>query len=330
LLCHGKCHSNIVVYVTSRAQQFGLPLRSGASLALASTADRSTREMTMEVGIGLPAAIPAVDGRTIVDWARRAEQLGFSSLAEIDRMHYDNYEPIVALAAAAAVTERIRLTTSILLAPLRTNHTLFAKQTASLDRLAGGRLVLGIGVGRRESDYTVSGTDYHQRGSDLDALLERASALWRGETADFGPAPANPGGPRLIFGGDSPRALRRMATYGEGWIAGGGFGDVFRAGAAAACEEWTRAGRPGRPRLLALAYFALGADARDAASGYLRHYYAFVGSFAEQIAAGALVTGEGIRERVAELAQAGCDELILMPCGADLSQVDLLAEALAR
>jgi len=55
-----------------------------------------------------------------------------------------------------------------------------------------------------------------------------------------------------------------------------------------------------------------------------------VGSFAEQIAAGALVTGEGIRERVAELAQAGCDELILMPCGADLSQVDLLAEALAR
>lgn len=283
----------------------------------------------MQIGIGLPAAIPGVGGPAIVEWARRAEQRDFSTLAEIDRMHYDNYEPIVALAAAAAVTERIALTTSILLAPLRTNHTLFAKQAASLDRLSGGRLVLGIGVGRRESDYSLSGTDYHRRGSELDALLERATGLWRGETPDFGPRPAVAGGPRLIFGGDSPRALRRMADHGEGWIAGGGFGDVFRSGAAAACEAWTQAGRAGRPRLVALAYFALGDGARAAAERYLKHYYAFTGAFAEQIAAGAMVTPEGLRERVAEFSDAGCDELILMPCASELAQVDLLADALA-
>jgi alkanesulfonate monooxygenase SsuD/methylene tetrahydromethanopterin reductase-like flavin-dependent oxidoreductase (luciferase family) len=283
----------------------------------------------VQVGIGLPAAIPGVEGPTIVEWARRAEQRDFSALAEIDRMHYDNYEPIVALAAAAAVTERILLTTTILLAPLRTNHTLFAKQIATLDRLSAGRLVLGIGVGRRESDYSVSGSDYHQRGSGLDALLERASGLWRGETPGFGPAPALAGGPRLIFGGDSPRALARMAKYGEGWIAGGGFGDVFRAGAESARKAWTQAGRTGRPRLVALSYFALGAGAREAADGYLKHYYDFVGPFAEQIAAGAPTTPDAVRERVADFAQAGCDELILMPCVADPAQVDLLADALA-
>ena len=121
----------------------------------------------MEIGIGLPAAIAGVEGQTLLDWARRAEVRGFSTLAAIDRVAYGNYEPLVALAAAAAVTERIRLTTSILLAPVRSNHTLFAKQAASVDRLSNGRLVLGVGVGRREDDYTECGLDFHARGREL-------------------------------------------------------------------------------------------------------------------------------------------------------------------
>jgi alkanesulfonate monooxygenase SsuD/methylene tetrahydromethanopterin reductase-like flavin-dependent oxidoreductase (luciferase family) len=281
----------------------------------------------MELGIGLPAAIPGTAGAAIVDWARRADERGFSTLGVIDRMAYDNYEPLVTLAAAAAVTQRIRLTTSILLAPLRTNHVLFAKQAATLDRLSAGRLVLGVGVGRREDDYTVCGADYHRRGRELDTLLQRVAHLWSQDAA-VGPAPITPGGPMLMFGGDSPAAYRRMATYGAGWIAGGGFGDVFRAGAAAARAAWSDAGRDGSPRLLGLGYFALGSDATAQAHAYLKDYYAFVGPFAEQIAAGALTTPDQVAQRVAEFARAGCDELILLPCAGDLAQVDLLAEAM--
>src|SRR3954454_19953012 len=129
----------------------------------------------MDIGIGLPATILNVDGRLLIDWAQQAEQRGFSSLGTIDRLVYGNYESLIALTAAAAVTERIRLTTSILLAPLRTNHAEFAKQAASLDRLSNGRLVLGLGVGAREDDFRASGVDLGSRGKETDALLEQAT-----------------------------------------------------------------------------------------------------------------------------------------------------------
>ncbi len=93
----------------------------------------------MKVGIGLPAAIRGSEGDDIVHWARRAEERGFSTLGVIDRIAYDSYEPLVTLAVAAAVTERIRLMTSILLAPLRTNPPSSpSKQPASTGCPVGG------------------------------------------------------------------------------------------------------------------------------------------------------------------------------------------------
>ena len=284
----------------------------------------------MDVGIGLPAAINGVDGDMLVEWAKRAEGRSFSTLGVLDRIVYGNFEPLIALAAAAAVTERIRLMTAILIAPLRSNHALFAKQAASLDRLSAGRLVLGIAAGIREDDYAESGVDYHRRGAELDALVQRSIDIWRGTSPDVGPAPSTPDGPHLIFGGNSSAALSRMAEHGRGWIAGGGGPEQFRAGADAAQAAWSAAGREGRPRLLGLAYFALGDHAREAAENSLTHYYSFAPPYAAQVVAGALVTPELIAERIAGMEQAGCDELLLFPCSPDAAQVDLLADVLGK
>src|SRR5919205_1241240 len=139
----------------------------------------------MEIGIGLPNATHGVRGPELVAFAREAEEAGFSSLGTIDRIAYENYEALVALGAAAAVTERIDLLTSILLAPLRTNTALFAKQAASVDGISGGRLVLGLAVGAREDDYTASGVDFHTRGRRFEQMLEQWRRVWAGESFGF-------------------------------------------------------------------------------------------------------------------------------------------------
>src|SRR5919201_3103060 len=141
----------------------------------------------MDVGIGLPNAVRGVDRRGIVEWARRAEDAGFSTLGTIDRVVYPNYESLIALAAAAAVTERIELATDILIAPLRRSTALLAKQAATVDHLSGGRLVLGLAVGGREDDFEAVGADFASRGRVFDEQLAEMTSIWAGETA-VGPA----------------------------------------------------------------------------------------------------------------------------------------------
>jgi alkanesulfonate monooxygenase SsuD/methylene tetrahydromethanopterin reductase-like flavin-dependent oxidoreductase (luciferase family) len=98
----------------------------------------------MEIGIGVPNSIPGTTGRQMLEWARRADAAGFSTLASIGAVDYPNYEELTVFAAAGAVTERIRFMSNVLIAPPRSAAEL-AKQAASVDQLTGGRLTLGMG-----------------------------------------------------------------------------------------------------------------------------------------------------------------------------------------
>lgn len=284
----------------------------------------------MEIGVGLPSHVPGAAGKTVVEWARRADAHGFASLAVIDRIVYGSYEPLIALAAAAAVTERARLVTSILIGPLRTNTALLAKQVASLDVLSNGRVVLGIAVGGREDDFTASGANFKGRGQALERQIAEMRKIWAGESRGtagaIGPTPGR--APSIIMGGQSEVALKRAARLADGWIMGGGATpDGFRKAAERFTAIWSAQGRKEKPRLLALNYYAIGAEASSAAKDNLRDYYRFAGPYAEQVANSVLSSNAEVAERVAGLQQAGCDELLLIPGVAKLEQVDLLAAA---
>jgi alkanesulfonate monooxygenase SsuD/methylene tetrahydromethanopterin reductase-like flavin-dependent oxidoreductase (luciferase family) len=285
----------------------------------------------VDIGIGLPNTVPGTEGRALIDWASAAEEAGFSTLGTIGRLVYPNYEELIALTAAAAVTSRIRLTTSVLLAPLYTNYALFAKQAASLDRLSGGRLVLGLGLGGRDDDFTASEVPTSGRGRRLEEQITVMKRIWSGEkfgtAGGIGPEPVRPAGPEIILGGQTEASFRRVARLADGWIMGGGTPDMFAQAAAAVDQAWQEAGRPGKPRKLTLAYFALGPDARAQADNYLLHYYAWFGDIASQIAAGAAVSAEMVKSYAAAFESAGCDEIIWVPTGSTLDQVRLLAEA---
>lgn len=278
----------------------------------------------MDIGIALPNAVPGASGAQLTEWARRAEKRGFSTLGTIDRVVYDNYEPLVALAAAAAVTERIGLSTTVLLAPLRTNTVELAKQARSVNALSDGRFTLGIGLGARDDDYEASGVELRGRGKRLDAMLEEMKEIWAGE--EVGPTIA--GAPRLIVGGHADPAYARAARLGDGWIAAGSGPDQAREGAEKARAAWREAGREGEPHIMALAYFSLGERAEEDMREGLMDYYAWLGEdIARMIGDSAAKDAEAVAEYIAAYEKFDCDELVFCPSSADPAQVDLLADA---
>ena len=275
----------------------------------------------MDVGIGLPNAVRGVDRRGTVEWARRAEAAGFSSLGTIDRLVFPSYESLISLAAAAAVTERIRLVTDILIAPLRPNTAMLAKQTATLNHLSEGRLEVGLAVGGREDDFEVGGVEFGSRGRLFERQLEELGSLWG--TDRVGPA-SRPG---LLVGGTSDAAYRRVAQHADGWTQGGGGPEAFAQGRAKAVEAWSAGGRDGEPRTMALMYYALGDRAEELAREDLLDYYGFLGDYAERLVASAAKDEAAVRDYVAAFEAAGADEVIFFPTGTDPEQVDLLAAA---
>ncbi|MET9404113.1 LLM class flavin-dependent oxidoreductase [Kitasatospora sp. NPDC002965] len=286
----------------------------------------------MKIGIGLPTSLEGTAGEDVVGWAVQAEAAGFSTLGTIDRLLHTSWEPLTTLAAAAAVTERIGLATSILISPLRSNTALLAKQAATVDRLSGGRLTLGLAVGSRPDDFEAGRIEKTGRGARTGTQVAELRRHWAdaqaGREPAVGPAPVRQNGPELILGGHSPAALRRAARLGDGWIGGGTGPMMFAQGAQSLRELWTEEGREGAPRLVALAYFALGGDATKHTEGYLRSYYRDAGPFVEHILRGAADSAGKLRGIVGKYAEAGCDELLLMPCSRDLDQVTAAAEVL--
>ncbi|MBE8525356.1 LLM class flavin-dependent oxidoreductase [Amycolatopsis sp. H6(2020)] len=287
----------------------------------------------MDIGIGLPGHAPWTDGRALVEWARRAERRGFSTLAVSDRLVWTTPEPLITLAAAAGATERIGLLTSVLLGPLRADHALFAKAVTTLDQLAGpGRLRLGLAPGIRDDDFTAGGVDYRTRGRQFERQLARLADIAATDGDDpVGPRPATAGGPPLLFGGFSEAAVRRVATVGTGWIAGDAtveavdeFGPVVR-------KAWEAAGRTGAPKIVAAVMFALGPDAKQALSAGIGPYYAFAGEeYAQEGVANAFHDAGRIKAATEEFERAGVDELIFVGNDPDPAQVDLLADAVGR
>jgi len=284
----------------------------------------------MKVAIGLPTTIPGVQGREVIEWARRAEAAGFSGLGTIDRLVYQNYESLVSLGAAAAVTERIGLITSIAVLPYRQNAALAAKQAATLQRLSDGRLVLGVAPGGRPDDYEAGGVPFENRGRRFDEMLDDMKRIWAGEergiAGGIGPDVSDHP-PQLIIGGQIDAAFRRAARYADGYIAGGGQPEYVPPSIEKLEAAWREAGRDGEPRKLALAYFSLDDDPESQARKTIGDYYAFAGDYQDMVVAGVAKGEDAVKERVRAFEAVGCDELIMFPASSNPEQVDRLAAA---
>jgi alkanesulfonate monooxygenase SsuD/methylene tetrahydromethanopterin reductase-like flavin-dependent oxidoreductase (luciferase family) len=282
----------------------------------------------MEIGIGLPNSLREANGPNLIEFARRSEQAGFTTLATIDRIVFPSYESLVTLAAAAAVTERIRLMPNVLLGPTR-NPVMLAKEAASVDRLSNGRLVLGLGVGGRQDDFDAVGLGFHDRGMRWDEELDLIHRVWAGEPIDgtlnpVGPTPTNDQRVPILIGGSTEAAIRRTVQYGIGWTAGGAPPDAVAPFAERVRAAWKDSGRPGDPKIVALSYYSVGEE--EAAKRYVTDYYGFLGDFAMQMAEWIPKDANAIKATVSAFEDIGVDELILDATVDHPDQVDKLAE----
>ena len=206
----------------------------------------------MQLGFSLPFAGSWATPQNQVTVARRAEELGYSSLWVAQRLFYpleprNDYpsapgqpwpppfqqvvDPIVTLAHVAGATRRIRLGTATLI-PVYVSPVVLAKQLATLDIVSGGRLDVGVGLGWSEDEYEACGIPFKERGARLDEYLRCLQALWSDDPVEFSgrfysvprslfqPKPLQRPRPPILVGGYAPATVRRAATLGDGYLGG--------------------------------------------------------------------------------------------------------------
>ena len=296
----------------------------------------------MKFGIAFPAQVPGMGRDDCLEFATRAERLGFDSLWVLDRLVYESMAAMPLLSAAAALTSRVRLGTSILLA---TQHSplVLAKELATIDRISDGRLIAGLAAGGRAVDFAAANIPMTERGSRLEETVSIMKQAWsggavkhRGKSFAFdvppvGPTPVQKPHPPIYIGGRSDAAIDRAVRLADGYIPGG-------SGPAALRQELVRvhdaAARRGRAAdslpCSAVVYFCMGKDT-DQALASVRHYLqTYYGPELKLQPARDTVYGdpECASERLKEFAALSLDTLILVPAICDAGQVDLLANAL--
>ena len=291
-------------------------------------------ECLVEIGLTLPTMIAGLDRPTLAEWCRRVDAGPFSTLAVGERIAYPNSELLVTLSVAAALTERVRIMSTVVILPMHPAVEI-AKQAATLDVVSGGRLVLGLGVGGRDEDYRALEARFdhrHQRLDDQVALMRR---VWAGDPpftdmAPVGPAPVQSGGPPLYSGALGPKAIARSAQWAEGIC---GFvldpvGEDHRATFGRIESAWSAAGRVDPPRHVSSFWYSLGDGGQGRLSDYARGYLGIFGDEAATAMA-ALATAwsaDRVLDGFGRLAEAGCDEVLLVPTSMDPDEVDQAAE----
>jgi len=166
----------------------------------------------VEIGLTLPTMISGVDRDATIEWCRRIDGAPFSTLALGERITFPNQELFTTLAAAAVLTERVRLMSTLVVLPMHPAIEV-AKQAANIDVLSGGRLTLGVGVGGRDEDYRALEAPFDRRHQRLDEQVALMERVWAGEPpfddlAPVGPPPVQAGGPPLYSQGRQVLANR--------------------------------------------------------------------------------------------------------------------------
>lgn len=291
--------------------------------------------------IGICFINPASDVKPeyLKTMANMCEEMGLHSFWVSDRIVYDNLEPLCTLAAVAAITDKIRIGTCVLLVGPR-HPVLLAKTVATLDFLSGGRMTLGIGLGNRENDFTAAGVPFQHRGSRVEEAVKLVKKLWteenvshqgkffQVENVSIGPRPIQSPHPPIWMGGYAELALKRVARLADGYICSASaiheFPSVweklsgFVSAAGRKPEDIERAG---------LTYIAIDENKSRAVAATADYFNRYYGKVWVDIETQLLVgSPEACAERISSFFEKGLNTLLIGPVKPDIKQLELLGE----
>jgi len=291
------------------------------------------------IGLAWVNPAPLTKPENVINFAKKCEAMGCHSMWTIDRIAYDNLEPLTILAAAAGATQKLRLGTSVLLGNLR-HPTHLAKIVATLDFISNGRLTLGLGFGSRESDYKAVEIPYEHRGTRAVEQVELMKRLWtednvthKGkfftvENLSIGPRPVQKPYPPIWTGGGAETALKRAGTWADGFICGSSAIPDFAATWAKVSAYARAAGRnPDKITKAGLTFMAIDdnqAAAVKTVEDYVVRYY---GRLRADVANTSLVgSPAAIVDRIGAFLSKSLDMLIIGVADPDPRQLDVFAE----
>ncbi len=290
------------------------------------------------IGLAFVNPAPLTKPENIVNFARKCEQMGVQSMWTIDRIEYDNLEPLTILGAAAGATQKIRLGTSVLLAGLR-HPALLAKTVATLDFISNGRITLGVGFGSRESDFSAVEVPWEGRGSRAVEGVQLMKRLWTEDNVThkgrffnvqnltLGPRPIQKSIP-IWTGGSAEVALKRAGTWANGFICGSSAIPDFPSTWEKVAQYARAAGRdPKEIEKAGLTFMAVNDDkskAVETIAAYVQRYYGRSRGDLENTC----VVGSpaACAERIQAFFSRGLDTLIIGVADPDPRQLDLFGE----
>ena len=293
----------------------------------------------MEVGVCLPYMKQGLDRAALLGFARAVDAGPFASLSCGERITGPTVDLGLTLAAAAAVTSRVRIVPTLYVLPLH-DAVKAAKEIATLDVLSGGRAAVTIGVGGRPNDYRAVSAPFERRHVRMDEQVATLRRIWRGEPpfegADpVGPAPVQGGGPPIYAGVMGPKATARAARWADGvyvWSGNGVKSEIAHL-LAQTDRAWQAAERTTPPRRIGGFWYSLAAkDPLQKLQSYVYDYVSYFGDAPARGMASLMnrATPDAVRQSLDDLEAAGCDEVFLVPATAELAEVEHAAELVSR
>jgi alkanesulfonate monooxygenase SsuD/methylene tetrahydromethanopterin reductase-like flavin-dependent oxidoreductase (luciferase family) len=291
----------------------------------------------MKIGVCMPYMVRDYDRARILGWAGKIDRGPFDSLSCGERITGHTYEMRTILAAAAAVTERVRIIPSLYVLPMH-SAVLTAKEVATLDVLSNGRAAVTVGVGGRPNDYRAVGAPFDHRHQRMDDQVAEIRRVWRGDpifegAEEVGPVSPQGAGIPIYAGVMGPKAIARAAQWADGVYGAsmGGDREGHEAIFAMASDAWTAAGRTEKPYLIGSFWYSLGPDAETALKSYVYDYMKYIGEDVGRGVAASMTrfTPEAVRDGIRNLQDSGADELLICPATAHYDEIDRLADIVA-